>query len=792
MESDRKITRIDLRLFLRTEQPVSVIALIIFFASGFSALLYQVIWQRMLGFFSGADVYSVTIIVAAYMAGMGVGSLTGGYLADRLSRQGNLKLFAGVELGIALFALGSKGLYYDWLYQRLAYLAASPPLMAVVLFFSLLIPTFCMGVSLPALARALTRSIEMAASAIGSLYGVNTLGAAVGAGVTTWIFLRQYSFETILHIGAAINALVALTAFPLAWLLARSGTALQSGSTGQPVMDEPALFRRLPVQAWIALYGLSGFIALSLEILWFRILGVMLKSMAFTFGTLLAIFLGGLALGTFLGIRWAAHARNPMRSFLLLQSGITMYALATLTAFVSLTDQQPLFEPFWVYFGGYDPVPAGNAVDALPAFLFNPGALESEATTNVRFFLLLYFMLPVVLIGAPTTLMGMSFPLLQKIVQRDPETLGRRVGWLQTSNIIGSMLGTLLTGLVALSWLGTPGTLRAIGLLSGSFLLLAAWGSLKRTWVRRGAYAGSVAFMLSLAFIVPDAYTFWATLHGSPPSNVIVAEDNTGLALIRSSTDDFSRRSYVMSNGLGQSAIPYGWTQSVLGFLPALLHPSPQAIAIIGLGSGDTLFHSGGRAETKEIICIEIVGSQMDMLRGMAQRRAYPALLSILNDPRITYVIGDGRSYIMQSGRRFDIIEADALRPNGAYSGNLYSEEYFRLLLDHLNPGGFAVTWVPTERVRATFLQVFPYAIDFGDVLIGSNAPITLDVEAVYRRLEDPFTDAYYQQSGVDIRRFLAEYIVERQPPIIHPAAPGMLSTDTNRDLFPKDEFLVR
>ena len=299
MESDRTIARIDLRIFPRTEQLVSVVALIIFFASGFSALLYQVIWQRMLGFFSGADVYSVTIIVAAYMAGMGIGSLTGGYLADRLSRRGNLALFASVELGIALFALGSKGLYYDWLYQRLAHLASSPPLMAAVLFFSLLIPTFCMGVSLPALARALTRSIEMAAGTIGALYGVNTLGAAVGAGVTTWIFLRQYSFETILLIGAGINALVALTAFPLARFLMRPGGVQPSRAASRTAPDEPArtdqaTIRQLPVPVWVALYGLSGFIALSLEILWFRMLGVMLKSTAFTFGTLLTIFLSGL------------------------------------------------------------------------------------------------------------------------------------------------------------------------------------------------------------------------------------------------------------------------------------------------------------------------------------------------------------------------------------------------------------------------------------------------------------------------------------------------------------------
>ncbi|MDW8212865.1 MAG: spermidine synthase, partial [Roseiflexaceae bacterium] len=768
-----------------------------FFASGFSALLYQVIWQRILGFFSGADVYSVTIIVAAYMAGMGIGSLTGGYLADRLSRWGNLALFAGVELGIALFALGSKRFYYDWLYQQNAHLASSPILMAIVLFASRSIPTFCMGVSLPALARALTRSIDLANGTIGSLYGISTLGAAIGAGVTTWALLavqfrdhfahrrgnqrtgRTYCIPDGMVPGATREyAIVGI-----------SSTPTTSPETTHP---DQAPIRQLPVPVWITLYGLSGFIALSLEILWFRMLGVMLKSTAFTFGTLLTIFLGGLALGTFLGIRRAPHDRRPMNSFLLLQTGVIVCALATIAVFVAQVNQASLLAPFWLYFGGYEPLNVGIAIDALPDFLFNSGALTSEASQLTRFFLLLYVLLPIVLIGLPTIFMGMSFPLLQKIVQRDPETLGRRVGWLQTSNIIGSMLGTLLTGLVALSWLGTPDSLRVIGALSGLFLALFAWGCLARAWVRRAVYAGSVALASGLALIVPDAQTFWATLHGVPPENAIVAEDNTGLALIKSSASDFSRRAYVMSNGIGQSAIPYGWTHSVLGFLPVLIHPNPQTIAIIGLGSGDTLFHAGGRAETKELICIEIVGSQMAMLREMAQRREYPALRSILNDPRITYEITDGRSYIMQRGRTYDVIEADALRPTSAYAGNLYSEEYFRLVLNHLNPGGLAVTWVPTERVRTTFIQVFPHYVDFGDILIGSNAPIELDLQTIYRRLEDPFTREYYQQSRVDILQWLDEYFVKRQPLVSDPAAPRPASSDINRDLFPRDEFLVR
>ncbi|HET9857394.1 MAG TPA: hypothetical protein VFP99_06120, partial [Chthoniobacterales bacterium] len=143
------------------------IAFIVFFVSGFAALLYQVIWQRLLVFFSGADVYSVTLIVTTFMAGLGLGNLVGGYIADRLSRLVNLVLFILAELGILIFGLLSKGFFYDFLYTRHPELAQSSWLLWIVLFCSLLWPTFFMGVSLPLLAKALTRDVREAAPTIG-------------------------------------------------------------------------------------------------------------------------------------------------------------------------------------------------------------------------------------------------------------------------------------------------------------------------------------------------------------------------------------------------------------------------------------------------------------------------------------------------------------------------------------------------------------------------------------------------------------------------------------------------
>lgn len=784
----------------RLERVILFVALAIFFTSGFAALLYQVIWQRMLGLFSGTDVYSVTIIVAAYMAGMGIGSLVGGYLADRLSRWGNLALFAAVEFSIAVFALGSKGFYYDWLYLQNAHLAASPVLMAIVLFFSLLLPTFCMGVSLPALARALTREIEAAAGTIGALYGVNTLGAAVGAFTTTWIFLRQFGFEHILWIGAGLNFTVAFCALPLAFYLfrPRGAPALARDLRASSVPTEPHVVEatesatNLSVSFWILLYGLSGFIALSLEILWFRLLGVMLKSTAFTFGTLLAIYLAGLALGTFLGIALVKRSRRPMRAFLLLQASIAVYALVALALFIAQVDQ--LFElfPLWVYFGDSEPFDVALAATTLTQFFSNAGAVQAAALELTQKFLTLYAALPIFLIGLPTLCMGMSFPFLQKIVQKDAAYLGRRVGWLQTSNIAGSMLGTILTGWVALSWLGTLGSLRALSVLAGLFLFLAArLQFFAAPRARRIAYASIALLLVTINVFAPDAQTLWAKLHGAKPSHIIFAEDSTGLAMLKSRRGDFVGGTLVLTNGLGQSWIPYGQIHSVLGFLPALIHPAPKEIAIIGLGSGDTLFHVGGRPETTAITCIEIVGTQMNTLYEMAQRQYYPALYSILADPRIKYVVTDGRSYIMQQGKKYDIIEADALRPSSAYSGNLYSEEYFTLIREHLKPGGLAVTWAPTYRVHATFVKIFPYYANFDDILIGSNAPITIDVPAIYQRLDDPFTREYYQRSFVNIREALDDYIVTRQPQVFGPSHDRSALTDTNSDLFPKDEYLI-
>ena len=240
----------------------------------------------------------------------------------------------------------------------------------------------------------------------------------------------------------------------------------------------------------------------------------------------------------------------------------------------------------------------------------------------------------------------------------------------------------------------------------------------------------------------PHAHTkLWAKLHGAEPRAIIARESASGLAVLKGDPDGFEKDTvWVFSNGMGQSWLPYGGVHTQIGMFAVLLHPRPEEVAVIGLGSGDTVYALGGSPHTRRLTCIEIVEPAYDSLKELAARVPYPALHALLEDSRIQWVFTDGRAYILRSGKQFDVIEADALRPNSAYSGNLYSWEYFQMLKAHLKPGGLAVTWAPTDRVLASFLQVFPHVILVDGIAIGSEQPIVVEPDAILRRLTDPFT----------------------------------------------------
>jgi spermidine synthase len=583
-----------------------------FVLSGAAALVYQVAWQRILALTTGVSIPSVAAITAAFMAGLGIGSHLGGLWSSRLSPRRAVKAFALVELGVAAFAGVSVWIYYHGLYRQMPWLYEHGPAVTfLVHLLSLILPTTLMGMSLPLLVRGLVLGTDEAPRTIGFLYAANALGASIGAFATPWLLLRFLGVDGAVNVGASLSAIAGLGAL----VLARKDPAAAFHAPLAPPLP-PNLEAAQPVSIWVALYALSGFVSLSLEIVWFRVLDVMAKGGAFTFGTLLGMYLVGLAAGSFSATLATPRTRRPLRVFLVCQG---LMLLSTLSAHVLLVSL---------------PVEGGPLEWMVRYGARAEGFLNMDTITAGEF-AYMYVAMPLVLFGPATFCMGFGFPILQRAIQGDPVSAGRKVGLLQAANIAGCTLGSLVTGLFLLDALGSSGVFRLLGLLG---LGVAALGALRLKARALGAIALG---LMVLAVWFPDNKQLWLRLHGAPaPADSYFEED---AAIVTGFTPRLKGGYTQWVNGRSISWIPFGSIHTSLGAVPALIHPSPKDVAIIGLGSGDTAWAAGLRAETERITVFEIATSQPRLLERVRGFKGMEKLDKFLSDPRAVVVRDDGR-----------------------------------------------------------------------------------------------------------------------------------------------------
>lgn len=737
----------------------------LFFLSGFSALLYQVVWQRLLGLFAGSDVRSITLVTGAYLGGLGVGGLIGSQVADRLDSKQAVRLYAVFNLGIAAFAFLSKVIFYDLLFLGLGRFSDSSVLMFIVVFASLLIPTTLMGLSLPLLSRALVRNVSGAAGIIALLNGINIFGAAIGALFGGLVLVGSLGFDRAVYIGGGISAIVGLLGLRLSMHFPRGDNATFEGQSQrgpEPLRDIPRV-----VWAWCALVFISGFLSISLELIWFRILDVSLHSNAYTFAYLLFIFLVGDGFGNVIGARMVRNIPNPRRIFLWIQSVIALYTLASVALLLTAAQFGPLFAYF-------------NRSINEGTFLTFAGGVSDSLTT------LTYLGFPALLMAVPTVLIGLTFPFMQRAVQTDMNVVGQRVSLLDVANILGNTAASLITGLVFLNFLYVDGALRIIGVIGLIFLAVVVLEGVKEMPARQRISAAVVGVALvALIIALPHGTDFWKYLHWQARDNQLyVAEDSSGVTAIIGDKKQIE----VIVNGRPQGQIPFSGAHVTMGIYPAMIHPAPRRILIIGLATGGTAYTSGIRPVTKDITVVEIIGSDVDVLKAFTGANHNPAIDSLFSDPRYTLVVGDGRHYLLNQGQPYDIIQADPVQPVSSGSGFLYSHEYFQQARARLAKGGIMAEWRPTDRVEATFKEVFPHGFVVGGLLlIGSNDPISFDRNAISARFDDPEVEKYCEKADIDFEAF--RKILLSQP--IDTWDAPIPATDVNTDLWPRDEYFL-
>ena len=610
--------------------------LLLFVCSGACGLAYQVLWLRQLSYVFGVTAYAASTVLAAFMAGLALGSWLAGPILARIRRP--LRAFGIAEVLVGLCAIATPAaldlasVFYRMLYQSMPdAFAVQTAARFVSAFVVLMVPTVLMGLTLPLLsASSLVRGPRFSAR-ISALYAANTAGAVGGAMLTGFVLIGSLGMQRTFLITAILNALVGVAAIVLDRRL-QTSEASATPAVGSPALSNTSAAEppRGPRMVWIAMAA-SGFGSLALEVVWFRVMTLYLDATTYAFTVTLVVVLTGIALGGALAARLLTGDRDWLGwlSAIQIATGVTVLfgmGLITWRDALGLDGLRPLY--------------------------------------RVSIGLLL-----------PSLLLGVSFPVLLKLGvpasrSTDDGARGKLVGRFYGVNVLGAIAGSLAGGFLLMPMIGTR---LSIILLAGVFvatgLALAALHPLR---VRMAvlAVAGLAAFGI-LAPRIPDPFVASTRDRIGPGSSEIFRDEGVQMAVSVHATQ-FQRTLRV--GGLHQANDSIGTValHRRIGLLPMALHPAPARALVIGLGGGATAGAVSQHAGTS----VQIV----ELSDGVRKAAPYFSHVTydVLNQPNVRVRVDDGRNFLLLSGEQFDVITADIIQPFHAGAGSLYSREVLR------------------------------------------------------------------------------------------------------------------
>lgn len=700
--------------------PLPIFAWIYFF-SGFSSLVYQVVWQRALSTHFGVGPVSTTIIVSVFMAGLGLGSHLGGIITRKI--EDRITAYLAVELALGLFGACSL-----WSLQIAgAFIARSSFVlgMAGVAGF-LLVPTLLMGITFPLLTQIFVERDPRLGAAVSRLYFVNTLGAAFGALTSSVVLISFFGLDVALYTAAAINLTLA-AAIQLARRIDRQHARVESsvGDEGAG-RDEEAAAVPFP----IVLVFVTGFLAIGYQMLWFRMVGILVKDSPYAFSGILATYLLGIACGSL----WVHRAlergaiRNVRALYLALQVGIGLYALGA-ALLIYLLRNTSVFEAL---------MQVSFQADTHP-----PKIARGLFTNPKRLFLLFDIFTWSLLLFFPATLfMGAAFPLAPLLLNRDLKSSGGTVGRVYLWNVAGNVAGGAVTGFLLLPGLGSERTLLLFTSANLMFLLLVEQvrGYPLPFAVRAGLAAALCAGAWLFGFGKGELVQALHPASGAGDRYFDEGVEGTVLTYV----DGPRVVTYLNGQRHGGRPNPSFYVEAAEA---AAFARSVRRVLFIGYGTGSTLEALLGLPEVEEVVLVELNETLMHNLK-----RA-PLFQGLLADPRIHLIIGDGRQYLLSNAESFDMILLDPLRSATAYSNNLYSNEFFTLVGEHLNAGGLMMLWQDEfDILPRTVASAFPHIRQYSYFLLASGSPF---IEVPSRR--KTIIQAFDSETRKTIERYLAK-----------------------------------
>jgi predicted membrane-bound spermidine synthase len=737
---------------------------VMFLASGVASLIYQVVWFKQLQFVLGSSTFAVSMTVAGFFFGLSLGSWLGGKLADRARHP--LSAYAFLELALGILAILVTLFLSNWL----AWAPGMGPIVGNPFFFSfatLVLPTMLMGATLPVLAKHVIREHSVLAQRIGVLYGVNTLGAAIGCAVVGFVLIGTLGVTQ----SAFVGSLIYLANAALAGALARGAAAHESSTAASPAAA-PHTSHDPAVPSWrtnvlVAVFAVSGFASIAYEVLWFRVLANFQVHTVFAFSAMLATYLVGLVLGAFICARFLAPRKDRLLLyFARLQLLIAAGGLLTVGLLGRSRNMSVAFNA-WLH-----PINSHGAFDWL------------AGTTET-------LLLCVVVLLIPTTLIGISLPLASELTIQHVSVLGRRLGRLYAMNTMGGTLGSLTAGFVLVPYLGTQTSLTLIVALNLALFLVvvASQPSLSGDGRLRRLSVWGIVFVCAGSWILGPNYLAQAQTTFEEAEVLAFRETRDATFVVlgyKGEGTDAYQQLLVNGWSYANNAMPGRRYMATLAHLPTLLHRNPRSALLGCIGTGTTIGDLTLHPELRKIVAVDLSKAVFDFAPLFV-----PLNHSFHREPRVDKVVADVRHYLLRSSQTFDVITFEPPPPHDAGVVNLYSQEFYALAKRRLAPGGVVAQWMPLDFSRQavprmmirTMMAEFPYVSlwipnRMEGVAIGSMEPLKVDLGEWRRRMQSPGLRDDMAAIGFQTPEDLAATFVAAGPALQRFIGDGPLVTD--------------
>lgn len=652
---------------------------LLFFCSGFPALIYQIVWQRALFAIYGLNIESVTIVVSGFMLGLGLGGLVGGRLSSS-RRLAPVKLFA-----IAEFLTGIFGIVSLRVFHRIAEFTVGTSLLEtrLISFFVIVLSTLLMGATLPLLVEYSVRSSQNVGSSVGGLYYANCLGSGFACFLAAWWLMRYLGQSGSVRFAATVNVLVATGALihDLRWRQSKNDYSCRASE------DSAAPRGLLPYSLALGCTAFSGFAALSYEIIWYRLLAFGSGDTATAFASLLGSYLFGLALGS-RSVERYSHNHDRDRA------GLSLSAVIFASAMFAF---------------------AVGPLSALALTFTSPDSAGSRWPGSII----------LLLVCAGASFFGATFPLVAHVSVDPAGRAGALLSYLYAANIVGSTLGTLVVGYVLMDhW--TVYQISIVLLLGGAFFSAAVFVVSARPlgrWRSRIPLAVAAMFLMIVA-----ARPLFRTLYDRLLfKNKYPASHFQEVVETRSGTIGVTPGGTLFGGGVYDGRFNIDLLHDVNIILRpyalSAFHPAPHRVLMIGLGSGSWGQVVANHPQVESLTIVEINSGYLKLIPE------YPTIRTLLHNPKVHIVIDDGRRWLLWNRQtKFDAIVMNTTFYWRNHVSTLLSVEFLQVAREHLEPGGVLFyNTTGSEDAIATALAVYPYAWRFVNALAVSDSPLVFD-----------------------------------------------------------------